>query len=170
MRKYFLIIFLFLFAWSVQTQAQEPHHLKTFGLIEKVALFPGGLVVQGKLDTGADNCSLDAKNIQEFVRDGKTWVRFEIKNRRSERQMIEVETHRVARIKRTLGKSQERYVVRLGICLGNEFSMVDVNLIDRSNFSVPLLVGRSFLAGRVAVDSSSTYTRPPTCKEPFDHE
>ena len=48
------------------------------GWIEKVRLYPGNFVVDAKLDTGAEYCSLDATNITKFNRDGQEWVRFEV--------------------------------------------------------------------------------------------
>ena len=48
------------------------------GWIEKVRIYPGNFLVHAKLDSGAEYSSLDAANLQEFERDGKTWVRFDL--------------------------------------------------------------------------------------------
>lgn len=143
----------------------DDSHYQLFGWVEKVAIYPGGVVLDGKLDTGADHCSLHAKNVKKFKRKGKTWVKFNIKNRDGIKQTFELPTYRRARIKTKGGESQTRHVVRLGLCLGGHYREVDVNLVDRSNFSLPVLIGRSFLAGEALVDSSKTYTTNPSCSE-----
>ncbi len=134
------------------------------GWIEKVKLSPSNITLEAKLDTGADNCSLNAQDIKKFKRKGQTWVKFKIKNREKKEKTIELPVIKQTRIKRVKGKSQVRPVVRLGLCLGSKYSEVDVNLADRSNFAYPLLVGRSFLSAHVVLDPSRTYTTEPNCK------
>jgi len=53
----------------------------TAGIVEPIAVGSHGIVVDAKIDTGADSCSLDAKNIQEFEKDGARWVRFDVTGR-----------------------------------------------------------------------------------------
>ena len=134
-----------------------------FGWIEKIRIYPEDVVLSGKLDTGADHCSLHATNIKRFRRKGKKWVRFEIVNRLGQRRQLERKIVRVAKIKRIQDKPQKRYVIRLPLCLGDRYMEVDTNLVDRSSFSYPVLVGRGFLAGNAVVDSSKTYTSEPEC-------
>lgn len=149
-------------SWSTQEKVQP---LPIVGWIEKVEIAGAGIILHAKLDTGADHSSLHAKSIEQFEKKKQTWVRFEVRNRYGETKVIEARTHRWAKIKRIMGKSQERIVVRLGLCLGHQFMEVDVNLVDRSNLSFPMLVGRGFLAGNVIVDSSKSYTSEPSCSE-----
>jgi hypothetical protein len=146
-----------------EIDAQESLDKQALGWIENISIYPGNFILNAKLDTGADHCSLHARNIEPFKRKGKEWVRFDIENRQGEKLTLERETHRIAKIKRLLGKPQERYVVRLGLCVGNDYTEVDVNLVDRSNFSFPVLIGRNFLAGVIMVDPSATYTQEPNC-------
>ena len=136
-----------------------------FGWIEKVKIRPGNILLHAKLDSGADHSSLSAMNISEFKRKGKNWVRFDLRSRTGEIHTIELKTHRKARIKRIEGNTQERPVVRMGLCLGDKYLNVDVNLADRSNFAFPLLIGRNFLAPNVLLDTSKTYTAEPNCNE-----
>ncbi len=144
-------------------EEDKPLEKELVGWIEKVHLTPGNITLDAKLDTGADNCSLNAENIKKFKRDGQSWVRFDIRNRLRETKTIELPVHKKTRIKRVKGKSQVRPVVRLGLCLAGKFSEVDVNLADRSNFSYPLLVGRSFLSAHVILDPARTYMSEPGC-------
>ncbi len=136
------------------------------GWVENVRIHPGDIVVRAKLDTGAETSSLNCDCQQTFMRDGEHWVRFTLTNYKGRSIELERKIHRVARIKRHEGKVQERFVVMLGICLGEIYKEVEVNLIDRTGFNYQLLVGRSFIKGDFVVDSSSTYTVTPRCTPP----
>ncbi len=133
------------------------------GWIEQARLDPGGLVLDAKLDTGAENSSLHAPQVHWFERSNEDWVRFHVADRHGKRVDIERPVMRTVRIKRHAGRSQERPVVLLGICVGSVYKEVEVNLVDRSKFEYPLLLGRSFLAGDLVVDSARRYTRAPAC-------
>jgi hypothetical protein len=174
-KKSFLFLLFFMPALCyrpAQSHAEDPKIFSDrpvekgiFGWIEKVKIAPGGILLHAKLDSGADHSSLSASNITEFQRDGKDWVRFDIRNRKGETHTIELRSRRLAKIKRIEGNTQMRPVVRMGLCLGNRFLKVDVNLADRSNFAYPMLIGRNFLAPNVLLDASKTYTIEPHCDE-----
>jgi len=138
---------------------------QVFGWIEKVRIDPGKLVLQAKLDTGADNSSLCALILKEFDRGGIEWVRFEVTSYEGRKATLERPVIRRAKIKRFLGIGQERPVVRLGVCIGNIYREVDVNLVDRRRFKYEMLIGRSFMAGQIHVDPSSKFTQEPNCGE-----
>lgn len=135
------------------------------GWIEKVRVFPGNLLLHAKLDTGADFCSLGTPQIEIFKKGGKRFARFLVRNRAGEERKIVAEVVRTTRIKRINGESSKRVVVRLNVCLGSHHMEVDVNLVNRSNFSYRMLIGRNFLAGNIVVDASRTYVSRPKCKE-----
>ena len=169
--KNLIYIFLFLIAPCIclaqnpKIFPDKPVEKGIYGWIEKVRIAPGGILLHAKLDSGADHSSLSASNVTEFERDGKDWVRFDIRNRKGETHTIELRSRRLAKIKRVEGNTQKRPVVRMGICLGTSFLKVDVNLADRSNFAYPMLIGRNFLAPNVLLDASKTYTVDPNCEE-----
>lgn len=138
---------------------------RVVGWVEKVKLLPGKLTIHAKLDTGAESASLHASDVEDFEKDGRTWVRFKVRNRYGETATIEKELVRTAFIKRHSGKDQKRAVIRMGICLADTFMEADVNLVDRAHFDYQMLIGRNFLAGNVLLDPSRTYTSEPSCKE-----
>ena len=70
---------------------------------------------------------------------------------------------RYAKMKQHGNRIRERPVIRLGICLGNTYREAEVNLEDREGFIYPLLIGRSFMQGRIIVDPDLKYTSSPTC-------
>ena len=135
------------------------------GWIEKVRIYPGNFVVHAKLDSGAEYSSLDASNMQTFERDGKTWVRFDLEEKREGKKLtIERPLLRWAPIKRHNQEPQKRPVIQLGLCLGNMYKETEVNLINRKNYQYRMLIGRKFMEGTVIIDPSAKYTVEPECK------
>ncbi len=49
-----------------------------YGYLERAMLVEATLEMEAKLDTGADNSSLNATDIEFFKRQGKPWVRFKV--------------------------------------------------------------------------------------------
>ena len=133
------------------------------GWVERVRIIEADFEVRAKLDSGARHSSLSASDLVEFERGGQTWVRFLVRNWRDERVMIERPVSRTTRIKRNSAESQMRPVIELTLCVGSLARTVEVNLVDRENFNYPLLVGRSFLAQGILIDSAKRYVRSPTC-------
>lgn len=133
------------------------------GWLEKVRIYPGDLVIHAKLDTGAKHSSLNASHVTAFERDGEQWVRFDVTSRYGKTVTIERKVRRMVKIKRHGAKPQARFAINLGICLGNVYRDVEVNLAERREFLYQMLVGRSFLGGRFVIDSSTKYITKPNC-------
>jgi len=133
------------------------------GWIENAVIGPGALLIRAKLDTGARTSSLNAPNYKLFERGGERWVRFAVINREGKSVEFERQVVRHARIKRIMGPSQERPVVLLTVCIGNVRGETEVNLVNREGFNYQMLIGRRFLARRLAVDPGRTLTTAPDC-------
>jgi hypothetical protein len=160
----FLFFLILSDASSFAETALSTDGMRVAGWIENVSIFPGNLKIKAKLDTGARNSSLNANHIEKFERDGVNWVRFKLKNWKGRTENIEARVIRMATIKQHGDKSMTRPVIRLGICLGNVFKEVEVNLEDRRKFNYQMLIGRSFLQKSILVDSSVTFTVQPDCQ------
>lgn len=157
-----LIAFLFALALGVSSAYSET--LEIFGWVERVQLLDGDLSVKAKLDTGAANSSLDASDIRSFRRGGKRLVEFTVTDPDSQEVLrLEKPLVRNVRIVRHDGHHQRRPVIKIPICLGSRLREVEVNLIDRSNFIYPMLLGRSALEGFALIDSGQTFQHPPAC-------
>lgn len=136
----------------------------TIGWIENVRIFPESFLVEAKIDTGADNSSLNVSEVSEFRNGAQRWVRFAIKTVEGGKLYLEKPVVRYAKIKRKGTNPQRRPVVLIDICLGNIYkTSVPVNLTDRSNFKFNMLIGRSFLKDTALVDSSQRNTIEPQC-------
>jgi hypothetical protein len=145
---------------SLQVVASE---LLRAGWIEKAVLYPQGIVLHAKLDTGAKISSLHAPDPEYFMRDGQEWARISVTNKNIETVIVEAPVVRTARIKRHFGERQTRQVVLLDLCIGNVRKTEEVNLVDRVGMNYQLLIGRNFLKGALLIDSGATYTLSPDC-------
>jgi len=126
---------------------------------------PGNVVLDAKLDSGARTSSLHAMNLKTFRRDGKDWVAFDVNGSDGRSVRIERPIVRIARIKSALGADQGRPTVTMGICIGSVYRITEVNLVDRSSLTTPLLIGRRFLKGRLLVDLNRRYLLEPACTQ-----
>ncbi|MFV0421079.1 RimK/LysX family protein [Oleidesulfovibrio sp.] len=115
-----------------------------------------------RIDTGATTSSLSAVNIQRFERDGKKWVRFAIPYPDGKlSEPIEKPLKRDARIKRHGAESIRRPIIMLRVRIGSINTVNEFSLTDRSKFKFPVLIGRSLLEGKAAVDVSREYITSP---------
>ena len=133
------------------------------GWLERVRIEPEGFEIDSKLDTGADNSSIGARDIVEFRRDGVAWVRFTVERAEDGVQVLERQVVKTIRVKRHGAQSIRRFVVNLDLCLARQRHTAQVSLADRSQFDLPMLIGRSFLAGRILVDSAEKYIATSDC-------
>jgi hypothetical protein len=143
---------------------EKGHEPRQVGWVERVALCPGGCVIPAKIDTGAVSCSLHCPNPTMYEKDGNQWVRFEIKDADGKDVTIDRPVVGMRRIKRHFGDYQERPVIKMGVCLGSLFRETDVNLVDRTGFEYPMLIGRSFMDQEIVVNPSVKHTVEPVCR------
>ena len=135
----------------------------TLGWRERLALPQLGIgVLKAKLDTGARSSSLHVDTLETFQRAGATWLRFTMHAGR--RQPLEICCEAPALDRRAVtdtgGRRTERWFIRSEVQLAGQRFSVDINLTDRRHMLFPLLLGRSALSGRFAVDPARSYTQP----------
>ncbi len=178
-RWYYTVLFLFLFSSVSFIEAQEdtaiaveekstyvnlntekPDSKIIIGALEYVRLVPPNLVLKARIDTGAKTTSIDARNITPFERDGKQWVRFVCVSGEKE-YTIERKVIKTVQIKRHGAESQDRYVVKMRIILGDVSQLISVNLNDRDEYKYPVLIGRNFLRDFFMVDVAKKYQFKP---------
>lgn len=133
------------------------------GWVENVTIYPGGLRLKAKLDTGALTSSLDVPRFERYRSGDKDWVRFSVTDSEGHSTVIDRPIVRIARIKRSRSGPQERVAVIIGVCLGTTLEDIEVTLNDRAGFNYQLLLGRKFLGGRFLVDSSSEFLLEMGC-------
>ena len=133
------------------------------GVYENASIPEFDLTLKAKIDTGARHSSLHAENIKLFKKEDRQWVSFSTKNDKGELVSFTKPVHRIAKIKRHNGVSQQRPVIITNICIANTLYIAEINLIDRSALNYPMLIGRSYLKHNFLVDVSEKYTKKPQC-------
>ena len=98
-------------------KAPCPHDKQTVGWIERVKLLPYDLELEAKLAPAIGTSSLHAENIKEFTRKKKSFVKFEIEDRRGKQVKIEVPLLSTKKTVTAKGNKRLRRVVKLGLCI-----------------------------------------------------
>lgn len=134
-------------------------HLPIIGAVEWARVDPSGLVMEARIDTGAETSAIHAEDIRLIERDGKRYVSFALLDPATGAKVpLERRLRRRVTIKRSDEDSESRYVVELWVAVGNNHANVEVTLTDRDIFEYPLLIGRNFLTDAVIVDVSRHHT------------
>ena len=134
------------------------------GWVEYACIKEIGVAMAAKLDSGADHSSLNVGEAFEFQRDGSRSIRFAVVDGNGQKRILEAHIMRTARIKRHTSIPDHRPVILLDICLGKTCRKAEVNLVDRSNYTYPLLLGRSFLTDHFLIDPSRKFILIPNCR------
>ena len=110
-------------------------------------------VSKARMDTGATTSSINARNISEFERNGERWVKFTL----ADDQEVSLKLVRYANIRQASSEKDKRWVVKLGIKLGNITQVAEFTLKDRSHLNYDVLVGRNLLKDLMVVDVARRY-------------
>ncbi len=155
---------------ALPVMAAEP---TLYGRYENIGLPEIDQTLKAKMDTGAYTASLSAKDIELFSRDGEEWVRFRLATKDADGKVYEHKLSRISKIKSRIDEEDEgdapelskRPVVDLELCLGDVKRTVEVNLVDRSHFNYPLLIGAKALREfKAAVNPAKRFTAgEPDC-------
>lgn len=152
-------------SYATEAAASPAPQPVPLGWVENVLVGKMGLVMKGKLDTGADSTSVHAYDIELYKKSERdTWVKFRLIGKDGRTIRYDQNVVRFAYIKKKQGGVLKRPVIRLPICLSNILAHAEVNLADRGHFNYDILVGREFLASRVMIDPAQTFTSQPNCE------
>ncbi|MEQ8516857.1 MAG: RimK/LysX family protein, partial [Chromatocurvus sp.] len=132
---------------ACKPQSDELPRKLLVGRREQVWIEPLQMTLPARIDTGAETASLDARNIEEFERNGNAWVRFDIVHpENGEAINMEREVSRFVRIlQSSADKPERRAVIEFGIVIGNIRQEAEFTLSDRSHLDFQVLVGRNIL-------------------------
>jgi hypothetical protein len=133
------------------------------GFIEWAQIDNSSFSIRAKLDTGARSTSINAIDMVRFEKQDQAWVRFSVINRKGAVIQLERPVVRIARIRRANTSVEERPVVKMIVCVAGQSGEAEVTLADRTGMNYGMLIGRTFLAGRILVDSGSQYLGDNKC-------
>lgn len=137
----------------------------TIGRLEKVYIREAAVILTAKIDTGTQSSSVNARDIAMVNRGGRTWVRFTVEASGVRPVTLERPLVRFAKFKANARAQPKRPVVELGLCISTLYRRTQVNLVNRSRFRYPVLIGRRFLFGHAVVDTEKKFTADPACDE-----
>lgn len=116
--------------------------------------------IKAKVDTGADNSSLHAFNIERFDDDGVAMVRFEVHpKQRKKRPSISCVAEVVGekKVKNPGGRSEMRPVIKTTLVIAGEKLEAKVNLTTRDEMTFRMLLGRRTIRKKFLVDPGRSY-------------
>ncbi len=149
-------------------------HPEQIGWVEPLSIDRGRVTVKAKVDSGALTSSINAEDIERFEKDDEDWVRFVLVLKTFdgdvERVPMERPLFRNVRIKEHEGEFDRRPVVKLDFCFNGKKHRAQFNLVDRSRFLYPVLLGRRFLADRVVINPARRYMTKAKCSYKDDSE
>lgn len=150
---------------------QQP--TQTVGWIEKARIPGVDKEVKAKLDTGATTASINAEILEKPDKNTESggMIKFRFKDGEGNSTVYERPVVRWVGIKSRVGGDIRRPVVRMKLCVAGRWIEEEVNLADREDFNYPILIGRNMLKqGKLAVDSSRTFTADPSCPAAEDQQ
>ena len=133
------------------------------GEVENIFIQPPGIKMRARIDTGADTSSIDARDVEEFERDGQKWVKFTLIDRKDNTShTIETKVSRYVNIVQSSLPDgyDRRIVVKLKLAIGDFSDLNEFTLTNREHMNFPLLIGRNVLKDIAVVDVSGKDLAP----------
>lgn len=136
---------------------QRPNRLRLIGRTVYVSLPEFGRVtVHAKVDTGAYQSALHAADIREETRDGQKVLVFTLLggHQAAKDTTPECVAHEydMVRVVSSNGQSQVRYRIKTYVSIAGIRMKTHMTLTNRSDMTLPMLLGRQFLRGRYLVN------------------
>lgn len=158
-----LIALFMLLALSLPLAARQ-----TVGYVENVNIYPGGLHIHAKVDSGASISSLNCDCSKSFQQDGKEWISFRLADNYGKVHTLHRRVVRYARVVQHFGEVQMRPVILLGLCVAGIYRETEVNLVNRKGYKYQMLVGRSFMQDDFLIAPDKKYLTKPHCSPQDD--
>jgi len=133
--------------------------------------------IKAKIDTGACSSALHVFGLDEFSREGKVWVRFQIHPIQRNGQLsipAEAELLEYRRVRSSTGHDAWRPVIVTDVGWGGLRWSIELTLASRDEMGFRMLLGRRDVRGRFVVDPAASYTgglppQPPRRRRPGKH-
>lgn len=139
---------------------------KIIGRIEHVD-FPEWDIygIEAKIDTGAYTSSLHCHHIEQYSKESKRMVRFNLLDPTHDTyndKLFELPVYKTKTVKSSNGVAEERIIVRTDIRLMQKILNAELSLTDRSEMRYPVLIGRKLIKNHFLVDVSKKYLAKQT--------
>ena len=158
-RSIFMILPLIIAMLPFTSLHAEEKTKTVIGAVEEVVLFPWGVKLPTRIDTGASMTSLDVRDLT--IRNKVAQFRLPEKYGNT---LISLPVIRHCNV-RSSSFRERRPVVEIELCVGSRRMRVQANLNNRSQLEYPLILGRNVLSQGFIVDSAQEKMLPPNCLE-----
>jgi hypothetical protein len=142
-----------------------PRNLPVVGWREWVSLPGLGIPrIQAKIDTGARSSSIHARELGRFVREGRSFVRLEVRPLRRDGAsavVAEAELLDDRSVRSSSGHKEVRPVILTEVELAGRRFPIEITLAGREAMGFRMLLGREAVRGRFLVDAGRSYLGPP---------
>lgn len=117
--------------------------------------------INARIDSGAKTSSLHAVNIKSYLRNGETWVEFDVfpiqnDGKRKIKCNARVTDRRI--VKSSSGTREQRFVIRTPLTIQNQTWEIEVTLTNRHAMGYRMLLGREAMSGKLIVDPEQQFT------------
>ena len=129
------------------------------GEVEDVILFPWGVRLPARIDSGAALSSLDAQGLK--IQDKTAEFHLPKKYGGLLLRLPVVGWQHI----RSSEARERRPIVEIELCVGPKRIRTRVSLNDRSSVQYPIILGRDILKNNFVVDCSQSNCSPPKCSE-----
>lgn len=120
----------------------------------------GILHIKAKIDTGARTSSLHAYEMEEFPREGQTWLRFTVKPYQRNPlaiHAVEAKLLEYRQVRSSNGALTKRPVILTTVELQEQIWEIELTLVNRDQMGFRMLLGRQAMRHRVLVDPAHSY-------------
>ncbi len=142
---------------------QTSKEISLLGWREWVSLPELGIEkIKAKVDTGARSSALHAENIQTFIKEDKTWLRFivhPIQKNEETKVLAEAPLLEYREVRSSSGHSEERPVVMTSVCLGEITWQIELTLTQRDEMGFRMLLGRQAMKQGFLVNPSKSFLK-----------
>jgi len=133
-----------------------PKKKRTIGWKDRIDFIGFGLEdVEVKVDTGAKTSVLHCSSITLVKRYRRQYVKFiplDPSAGAFTGEEFTLPFHKEKVVKSSFGQEENRYIVQTEVKIFGKVYPIEISLRDRSNMEFPVLLGRSFIRGKFAVD------------------
>lgn len=116
--------------------------------------------IKARVDSGAKTSALHAINIVPFVKNGESWVKFDINPiQNNVRTIIHCEAKLIDKrvVKSSSGNREQRFVISSELEIGGQSWNIEITLTNRDSMGFRMLLGREAMIGRLLVDPSQSF-------------
>jgi len=124
--------------------------------------------IKARTDSGAKTSSIQANNIKLIHRGTEEWVRFEVNPIQENKSIVVVcqsKLHDKRIVKSSTGISEQRYVIKTSVTIGNKTFEIELTLANRDAMEFRMLLGREALMDRYVINPSGAFIQQDFSEE-----